>query len=46
MLWVVFRRVTRETPSGAVVVCEQKEWELLEKAEPGVHVLVRAGISH
>jgi hypothetical protein len=29
---------------GGNVVCEQREWELLERARPGFHQLVRDGI--
>lgn len=43
--WVVYQM----TPRGAVVpvnaVCEQGEWDAMEVARPGQHVLVRAGIT-
>ena len=29
---------------GGNVGCEQREWEAIELAQPGVHVLIRAGI--
>ena len=33
-------------PSGMDVVCEQSEWEAMERAQPGYHTLVQAGITN
>lgn len=44
--WVVYQRtwtvLRRAIVSNAV--CEQGEWEAMEKAEPGVHTLIRGKI--
>ena len=29
---------------GGNVVCEEREWDVLERARPGFHVLIRNGI--
>ena len=44
--WVVYRMTMRGKTSGMGTVCEQGEWESLERAQPGFHTLVRAGISN
>jgi hypothetical protein len=31
-------------PTGASAVCELSEWDAMERARPGYHALVRAGI--
>jgi hypothetical protein len=44
--WVVYKMTL---PGGKVVgnvVCEQSEWDALEAARPGYHVLVQAGITN
>jgi hypothetical protein len=44
--WAVYQRTwtvqRKQVVSNAV--CEQGEWDALEKAEPGVHTLVRGRI--
>jgi hypothetical protein len=32
-------------PNGMSAVCEQEEWEAMERAQPGYHTLVLAGIA-
>ncbi len=46
LAWVVYRKMakTGKTFTEVNVVCEQGEWEVIERAEPGVHVLVHNGI--
>jgi hypothetical protein len=45
-LWVVYRMTIHGKPSGMSAVCEQREWEAMERAKPGHHTLVRAGIAN
>ena len=43
--WVVYRMSTDGKTPGVNVVCEQAEWDAVELAHPGQHVLVRSGIA-
>jgi hypothetical protein len=43
--WVVYRMTIHGKPGGMNAVCEQSEWEAMERAQPGYHTLVQAGIS-
>jgi hypothetical protein len=43
--WVVYGAAIRGKQTGLAAVCEQREWEAMERAEPGVHQLIKAGIS-
>ena len=43
--WVVYRTGTDGKTPGVAVVCEQAEWDAMELAHPGRHVLVRSGIA-
>jgi len=42
--WVVYLMTVHGKPSGMNAVCEQGEWEEMERAQPGYHTLVRSGI--
>ncbi len=42
--WVVYRMTLGAGEVGGNVVSEQREWDALERARPGFHLLVRAGI--
>jgi len=44
--WVVYRMTIHGKPSGMCAVCEQGEWEAMERAQPGYHTLIRAGITN
>ena len=44
--WVVYRMTMRGKTTGMGAVCEQGEWEAMERAQPGLHTLVRAGITN
>jgi hypothetical protein len=44
--WVVYRLTVKGQPSGINVVCEQAEWDALEVEHPGVHTLVKRGITN
>jgi hypothetical protein len=45
-LWVVYRMTIHGKPSGMSAVCEQGEWQAMERVNPGYHTLVRAGIAN
>ena len=38
--------MTMHKLAGGRAVCEQSEWEEMEKARPGYHTLVRSGITN
>ena len=42
--WVVYRMTIYGKPSDTNSVCEQHEWEAMERDQPGLHTLVKAGI--
>jgi len=44
--WVVYRMTIHGKMSGMNAVCEQGEWDAMERAQPGYHTLVRAGIAN
>jgi hypothetical protein len=43
--WVVYK-MNLSGPHGANAVCEQGEWEEMERVMPGHHTLVRSGITN
>jgi hypothetical protein len=45
-LWVVYRMTVRGKITGVNAVCEQREWEAMERAQPGYHTLIQAGITN
>jgi hypothetical protein len=46
MTWVVYRMTIHGKPSGQNAVCEQGEWEAMERVQPGYHTLLLAGITN
>ena len=44
--WVVYRMTTHGKPNGVNAVCKQDEWEAMERAAPGYHALIQAGITN
>lgn len=42
--WVVYRMTLHGNAVGGNVVCEQREWDALERARPGFHTLLHTGI--
>jgi hypothetical protein len=42
--WVVYRMTLNKQVIGGNVVCEQWEWDAIELARPGYHVLLHSGI--
>lgn len=43
--WVIYQTVSKGVVTGPNSVCEQHEWEELERARPGAQSLVQKGIS-
>jgi len=43
-LWVVYRMTVHKQVQLMNAVCSQNEWDAMERARPGYHQLVRAGI--
>jgi hypothetical protein len=43
--WVVYQTHIDGRTHAANAVCEQAEWDAMELAHPGRHVLVRSGIA-
>ena len=46
MSWVVYRMTIHGKPTRMNAVCEQSEWESMERAQPGYHTLILAGITN
>jgi hypothetical protein len=44
--WVVYRTTPHGSQLGINVVCEQSEWEAMERVRPGQQQLVQSGISN
>jgi hypothetical protein len=44
--WVVYRMTLHGKAAGMNAVCEQSEWEAMERLKPGYHTLVLAGITN
>ena len=43
--WVVYLMAVRGQATGVRAVCEQGEWEAIERSQPGRHTLLRSGIA-
>jgi hypothetical protein len=43
--WVVYVMTLHGKAEGMNAICEQGEWEEMERWRPGYHTLVRAGIT-
>ena len=43
--WVVYLMTLHGKKSGMNAVCEQGEWEAMERGRPGYHTLIQAGIA-
>lgn len=44
--WVVYRMTLHKQPDGVIAVCEQSEWDEIDRARPGYHTLVCGGIAN
>ena len=43
--WVIYRAVVQGVATGPNGVCEQAEWEAMERAKPGGTFVVQSGIA-
>lgn len=43
--WVVYQLPATGKPAGLRAVCEQREWDAMERARPGSCTLIREGIT-
>ena len=43
--WVVYQSAVRGEPTGPNAVCEQDDWEAMERANPGHNRLIQSGIA-
>jgi hypothetical protein len=46
MSWVVYQMTIHGKATGMNAVCAQSEWDAMERAQPGRHTLVKAGITN
>jgi hypothetical protein len=44
--WVVYKMTGHKQAEGLNWICEQTEWDEMERARPGYHTLVRSGITN
>jgi len=44
--WVVYSIPMKDSPAGVRAVCEQGEWEAMDRARPGFFTLVQGGIAN
>ena len=44
--WVVYQMTVHGKETGINAVCEQSEWDAMERAQPGHHKLILAGITN
>jgi hypothetical protein len=44
--WVVYRMPVQGKGGGMTALCSQREWEDMDRTQPGRYTLVRAGISN
>jgi len=44
--WVVYQATFDRKASGMAAVCEQAEWDAMERSAPGTRTLIRAGIAN
>jgi hypothetical protein len=43
--WVIYQLISRGAVSGGNAVCEQAEWDEMERIKPGAQSLVQCGIA-
>ena len=43
--WVIYRATLRGQAGGPNAICEQAEWDAMEREQPGFHTLIRSGIA-
>jgi hypothetical protein len=45
-LWVVYQWPMKGSAVGTRAVCEQREWQAMDRAKPGYFTLIRDGIKN
>lgn len=45
LAWVVYRMALQKNPTGGIAICEQAEWDEMERQRPGFHTLIRQQIA-
>ena len=45
-VWAVYSFPMKGSPDGMRAVCEQGEWEAMDRAKPGFYTLIQAGIGN
>jgi hypothetical protein len=43
--WVIYQTVRQGVVSGVNGLCQQNEWEKMERSNPGAQVLIQGGIA-
>lgn len=43
--WVVYRMTIHNKHDRICAICQQSEWDAMELARPGYHLLIREGIA-
>ncbi len=46
LTWVVYERLIKGLPSGSNSVCDQDEWDEMERQRPGENTLIKSAISN
>jgi hypothetical protein len=46
VVWAVYSFPMKGSPDGMRAVCEQGEWEVMDRAKPGFYTLIQAGIAN
>jgi hypothetical protein len=44
--WVVYRMTLHGKKDGGKAVCQQDEWDAMERISPGYHALIQSGIAN
>ena len=44
--WVVYSMPLKNCPDPMRAVCEQREWEAMDRAKPGFYTLIQSGIEN
>ena len=43
--WVVYLKTIHRQPNRLAAICQQSEWDAMERSRPGYHLLVQSGIA-
>ena len=44
--WVVYQMPVKGHPDGLRAVCEQEEWDVMERNRPGYYTLIQANLTN